>query len=115
MKNIKNEDDYKKAQNRADELTRLITQSKEFNELKKLLEQMKIYELLQGGVPSNPIEAIKNKMREKDIKQNELALMLDLDTASLSRLLSGQRSLNYNIVKKLHSVLDIPYQHLFDK
>jgi antitoxin component HigA of HigAB toxin-antitoxin module len=115
MKIIKNEDDYRKSQNRADELTRLITQSKEFNELKKLLEQMKIYELLQGGVPSSPVEAIKNKMKEKDIKQNELALILDLDTASLSRIINGQRRLNYDIIKKLHSALDIPYEHLFDK
>ena len=54
-------------------------------------------------------------MKEKDIKQNELALILDLDAASLSRILNGQRSLNYDIVKKLHSALDIPYEHLFDK
>ena len=115
MKIIKNEDDYRKSQNRADELTRLISQSKEFNELKKLLEQMKLYELSQGEIPASPLEAIKNKMREKDIKQNELALILDLDSASLSRILNGQRSLNYDIVKKLHSALDIPYEHLFEK
>lgn len=115
MKDIRNEDDYKSAQIRVDELTRLISQSNEFNELEQLLAQMKLYELSQGEVPSNPIEAIKNKMKEKDIKQNELALILDLDAASLSRILNGQRSLNYDIVKKLHQALKIPYEHLFEK
>lgn len=114
MKIIKNEDDYRKSQNRADELIRLISQSKEFYELKKLLEQMKLYELSQGEIPASTVEAIKNRIIERDIKLKGVALTLALDAASVSRR-NTQRSLNYDIVKKLHSALDIPYEHLFDK
>lgn len=114
MKIIKNEDDYRKSQNRADELIRLISQSKEFYELKKLLEQMKLYELSQGEIPASTVEAIKNRIIERDIKLKGVALTLALDAASVSRR-NAQRSLNYDIVKKLHSALDIPYEHLFDK
>lgn len=115
MKDIRNEDDYKSAQRRVDELTKLITNTKEFNELGQLLAKIKIFETLEGKIPSSPVEAIKNKMREKNKTQKDLALLLELDTASLSRILNGQRSLNYDIVKKLHSALDIPYEHLFEK
>ncbi|OCL98829.1 Helix-turn-helix domain protein [Aliarcobacter thereius] len=113
MKDIRNKDDYKSAQSRVDELTKLITNSKEFNELGQLLAKIKIFETLEGEIPSSPVEAIKNKMIEKDIKQNKLALILKLDAASLSRILKGERGLNYDIVKKLHKELEIPYEHLF--
>lgn len=57
--------------------------------------------------PTTLIEMIRYKMFEMNLKQKQLAYILETSEASVSDLLSGKRKLNIELAKKLHSKLHI--------
>ena len=57
---------------------------------------------------------IRFKMYEMNIKQKQLAKLLEMSEARISELLNGKRKLNLEIAKKLHRKLNIDAKFLLD-
>lgn len=57
--------------------------------------------------PSSLAEMIRFKMFEKNLKQKQLAAILEISEANVSGVLTGKRKLTYELAKKLHVKLDI--------
>ena len=77
-----------------------------------LIEYENAYHPLPGRVSTLITDAIKQQMRERRLKQKSLAKLLGLSDSRVSDLIKGKRALNLNIVKKLHSELNIPADFL---
>ena len=70
--------------------------------------------LMPIKVPQTLIEMIRFKMYEMNIKQKQLAKLLEMSEARISELLNGKRKLNLEIAKKLHRKLNIDAKFLLD-
>ena len=70
--------------------------------------------LMPIKVPKTLIEMIRFKMYEMNIKQKQLAKLLEMSEARISELLNGKRKLNLEIAKKLHRKLNIDAKFLLD-
>ena len=57
--------------------------------------------------PSSLAEMIRFKMFEKNLKQKQLAAMLEISEANVSGVLSGKRKLTFELARKLHVKLGI--------
>ncbi|HLP56597.1 MAG TPA: helix-turn-helix domain-containing protein [Fluviicola sp.] len=57
--------------------------------------------------PSTLAEMIRFKMFEKNLKQKQLAVMLETSEANISGVLTGKRKLTFDLAKKLHTHLGI--------
>ena len=64
--------------------------------------------------PKTLIEMIRFKMYEMNIKQKQLAKLLEMSEARISELLNGKRKLNLEIAKKLHRKLNIDAKFLLE-
>jgi HTH-type transcriptional regulator / antitoxin HigA len=80
----------------------------------ELLETLSIliedYEKKKGyDLPDtlDPVEVIKIRMKELDLKQNDLVPVMG-DKATVSRILHKKRNLTYDMVGKLCELLKIP-------
>lgn len=72
------------------------------------------YHPLPGCVSTLITDAIKEKMKEENLKQKEAAKILGISESRISDLLNGRRPLNLNIVKKLRDNLGIPADFVLD-
>ncbi len=63
--------------------------------------------LLPIKAPSTIAEMIRLKMFEMNIKQKQLAKLLEVSEARVSEILSGKRKLTFDLAKKLHYKLKI--------
>ncbi|WP_294477070.1 helix-turn-helix domain-containing protein [uncultured Bacteroides sp.] len=72
------------------------------------------YHPLPGKVSTLITDAIKEKMKEKNLNQNEVAKRLGVSKSRISELLSGRRSLNLNLVKGLRDNFGIPADFILD-
>ena len=72
------------------------------------------YYPLPGKVSTLITDAIKEKMKEKNLNQNEVAKRLGVSKSRISELLSGRRSLNLNLVKGLRDNFGIPADFILD-
>jgi HTH-type transcriptional regulator/antitoxin HigA len=63
--------------------------------------------LLPIKSPSTIAEMIRLKMFEMNIKQKQLAKILEVSEARISEILSGKRKLTFDLAKKLHYKLKI--------
>lgn len=63
--------------------------------------------LMPIKTPSTLVEMIRYKMFEMNLKQKQLAKLLDISETRISELLTGKRKLNIELAKKLHSKLNI--------
>jgi len=63
--------------------------------------------LMPIKAPTTLIEMIRYKMFEMNLKQKQLAKILEISETRISELLSGKRKLNIELAKKLHSKLNI--------
>ena len=70
--------------------------------------------LMPIKAPKTLIEMIRFKMYEMNIKQKQLAKLLEMSEARISELLNGKRKLNLEIAKKLHCKLNIDAKFLLD-
>jgi antitoxin component HigA of HigAB toxin-antitoxin module len=57
-------------------------------------------------------QIIKNRLRSKKLKQNDLATILGTDKSFVSNLLNGRRELSVKLIGKIHYKLDVPYDDL---
>lgn len=67
-----------------------------------------------GKVSTIITDAIKERMVAGNIKQKEAAKKLGVSESRISELLSGKRSLNLNLVKRLRDNFGIPADFILD-
>ena len=86
----------------------------------QLLETLTIlvedYERRQGWelpAPKNPVEVIKIRMNDLDLKQSDLVSVIG-DKTVVSRILNGSRKLTYSMVNPLSKLLGVPPEFLLE-
>lgn len=114
LKPIKTEEEYNDALARAYELmqTDLIEDSANSDEMEILSLLIKEYELVHYPVAyPNPIEAIRFRMEQMNLSENELSSLLGTRSRK-SEILSGKRKLSLSMIRKLTEILQIPAEVL---
>ncbi|MGK0367977.1 MAG: HTH-type transcriptional regulator/antitoxin HigA [Thermoproteota archaeon] len=116
---IENRVDYTEVMTRIEKLLKKSTESgsfqnltnKEKGDLSSLSILAEEYEdsipLMPIKVPATITEMIRYKMFEMNLRQKQLATLLEISEARISELLNGKRKLNIELAKKLHSKLNI--------
>lgn len=66
------------------------------------------------GEQNNPVEAIKFRMEQMDLKNKDVAPIFG-GTTRVSEYLNGKRPLTMKIIYNLHKYLDIPYDLLIEE
>ena len=110
LKPIKTEKEYDNALAHVYELmqTDIVEGSAISDELEILSILIKEYELVHYPVSyPNPIEAIKFRMEQMNLSENELSELLG-NRSRKSEVLSGKRKLSLSMIRKLTDVLHIP-------
>ena len=110
LKPIKTEKEYDNALAHVYELmqTDVVEGSAISDELEILSLLIKEYELVHYPVSyPNPIEAIKFRMEQMNLSENELSDLLGTRSRK-SEVLSGKRKLSLSMIRKLADVLHIP-------
>ena len=114
LKPIKTEKEYDDALAHVYELmqTDVVEGSAISDELEILSLLIKEYELVHYPVSyPNPIEAIKFRMEQMNLSENELSDLLGTRSRK-SEVLSGKRKLSLSMIRKLTDVLHIPAEVL---
>lgn len=114
LKILKTEKDYDKALNRIDELMELNPKlgTLESDELEILALLVEKYEELNWNIETpDPIEAIKYRMEEMNLKQKDLIPYIG-NKSKVSELLNRKISLSLAMVRNLSQALHIPVETL---
>ncbi len=114
LKPIKTEDEYNDALTRVYELmqTDIADGSANSDELEILSILVKEYELIHYPVAyPNPLEAIKFRVEQMNLSENELSNILG-NRSRKSEILSGKRKLSLSMIRKLTEILNIPAEVL---
>ena len=114
LKIIKNEIEYDEALNRIDALMELnpALGTKESDELEVLVLLVEKYEEINWNIATpDPIEAIKYRMDEMNLKQKDLVPYIG-NKSKVSELLNRKISLSLPMVKNLSEALHIPLEIL---
>jgi HTH-type transcriptional regulator/antitoxin HigA len=114
LKPIKTEDEYNDALARVYELmqTDIVEGSASSDELEILSLLVKEYELIHYPVAyPNPLEAIKFRVEQMNLSENELSNILG-NRSRKSEILSGKRKLSLSMIRKLTEILNIPAEVL---
>lgn len=92
--------------------------AKEVETLKELSLMAEKYEdsipLMPIKAPTTLTEMIRYKMFEMNLKQKQLAKILEISEARISELLTGKRKINIELAKKLHTKLNIDAHFILD-
>lgn len=70
--------------------------------------------LMPIKTPTTLTEMIRYKMFEMNLKQKQLAKLLEISEARISELLTGKRKINIDLAKKLHSKLNIDAKFILE-
>jgi len=114
LKPIKTDIEYNDALARVYELmqTDLTEGSVNSDELEVLSILVKEYELVRYPLAHpNPLEAIKFRMEQMNLSENELSNILGYRSRK-SEILSGKRKLSLAMIRKLTELLHIPAEVL---
>jgi len=114
LKPIKTEEEYNDALARAYELMQsdLKEGSTASDEMEILSLLIKEYELVHYPVAyPNPIQAIRFRMEQMNLSENELSNLLGTRSRK-SEILSGKRKLSLSMIRKLTDILHIPAEVL---
>ncbi len=112
LKPIKNKTQYSQALKRIEELWGAKRNTEKGDELDVLLLLVEKYEEEHYPIPpSDPVEAIKFLMEQKDLTRKDLEPYIG-SRARVSEVLNKKRSLTLPMIKKLHDGLNIPYNCL---
>jgi HTH-type transcriptional regulator/antitoxin HigA len=95
---------------------------KEIKDLKDLKDLSLLAENYEDSIPLMPIkspdsisEMIRFKMYERNLKQKQLATILEISEAYISGLLSGKRKISLELAKKLHTKLGVDAHFILTK
>jgi HTH-type transcriptional regulator/antitoxin HigA len=112
LKPIKSDRELERALARIDELWGSKPDTPKGDELDVLMLLVEKYEDEHYAIPaSDPIEAIKFLMEQKDMSRKDLEPYIGT-SARVSEILNKKRSLTLSMIKKLHEGLNIPYECL---
>lgn len=123
---INNRKEYNEVMQRIEKILQKTTKNQGFDKLPvKVKEELKQLSLMaenyEDSIPLMPIkspttitEMIRYKMFEMNLKQKQLAKMLEVSEARISELLTGKRKINMELAKKLHSKLHIDANFILD-
>ncbi len=107
IKPIKTEKDYKKALERLELIFDATPNSKEGDEAEILSLLIENFENKHFPIDSpDPIEAIKIRMEEMNLKQKDLVGIIG-GKSSVSEILNKKRRLTVNMIRKLEQILHI--------
>lgn len=116
---IKDRKEYDEVMKRIEKLLQKSTKGggvkrlppKELETIKKLSLMAEAYEdsipLMPMKAPTTITEMIRYKMFEMNLRQKQLAKMLEISETRISELLTGKRKINMELAKKLHTKLKI--------
>ena len=112
VKMIRTEDDYKLALKRLEDIFDAPADSIEGDEAEILTILIEKYEdeHYPIGLP-DPIEAIKFRMEQMDMKKSDLAEIVGYKSR-VSEILSRKRKLTLKMIRNLHNKMKIPYDSL---
>jgi HTH-type transcriptional regulator/antitoxin HigA len=109
---IKTQREYRTALRRAEELMDARPGTAEGDELELLAALIEIYEEEHFPIPPpNPIEAIRFRMEQQNLKPQDLIPFLG-SRSRVSEVLNGKRPLTLTMIRRLHSGLGIPAEAL---
>lgn len=119
MKKITNKADYEKANKRLEQLLKIVgnetpKNDKNFIELDLLSDMIAEYEEKYYSMkPQNLIEMVKLRMYQRQLKQKDLANLLETKPSRISEFLNGKLKLTYSLAKKLYYKLNIDADLIF--
>ncbi len=112
IKVIKTEEDYQQALARLEVIFDAPIDSPEGDEAEILSILIEKYEDEHYPIgPPDPIEAIKFRMEQMNMKKSDLANIIGYKSR-VSEIFSRKRKLTLQMIRKLHSKLKIPYETL---
>jgi len=107
IKPIKSEREYELALKRLDKIFDAEPETKEGDELELLAIVIEDYEDKNYPIdPPDPIEAIKFRMEQMGMNQNDLAKIIGHKSRA-SEILNRKRKLNLSMIRKLNKELNI--------
>ena len=113
IKPIKNEKDYDMALARIDGLWESKPGTAASDELDILITLIEKYEADNYEIlPPDPIEAIKFRMEQMGLEQKDIAKIIGANR--ISEILSKKRKLSLNMIRNLHTNLNIPTESLIN-
>lgn len=112
IKPIRNEQDYETALLRAEELMDAKPNTEAFDELEILSTLIESYEAKHYAIDApDPIEAIKFRMEQEGLIQNDLVALFG-NKSRVSEVLNRKRKLTIDMIRNLHNQLNIPFENL---
>ena len=112
VKVIKTEEDYQQALTRLEEIFDAPIDSPEGDEAEILSILIEKYEDEHYPIgPPDPIEAIKFRMEQMDMKKSDLVKIIGYKSR-VSEIFSRKRKLTLQMIRRLHDTLKIPYETL---
>ena len=112
IKMIKTEEDYQQALKRLEVIFEAPIDSPEGDEAEILSILIEKYEDEHYPIGSpDPIEAIKFRMEQMDMKKSDLAKIIGYKSR-VSEIFSRKRKLTLQMIRNLHDKLKIPYETL---
>lgn len=112
VKMIRTEEDYNHALKRLEDIFDAPVDSPEGDEAEILTILIEKYEDEHYPIgPPDPIEAIKFRMEQMDMRKSDLAEIIGYKSR-VSEILSRKRKLNLQMIRNLHEKLKIPYDSL---
>ena len=115
IKVIKTEKDYNQALKRLEKIFHAPTESKEGDEAEIISILIEKYEDDHYPIDApDPIEAIKFRMEQMGMNNNDLAEIIGYKSR-VSEIFSRKRKLTLKMIRNLHEKLKIPYESLIAK
>jgi len=112
LKPIKTKKDYEFTLKKIEELWGAKANSAEGDMLEILVTLVEAYEQKKFNIaPPDPIEAIKFRIEQLEMKQSDLADAMG-GKNRVSEVLNGKRSLTVNMMKELHKKYKVPAESL---
>jgi HTH-type transcriptional regulator/antitoxin HigA len=112
LKVIKTEEDYNQAIKRLEIIFDALPDTPEGDEAELLAILIEKYEEENYPIEApDPIEAIKFRMEQMDMTNNDLAKVIGYKSR-VSEIFNRKRKLTLKMIKNLHDKLNIPYESL---
>ncbi|MFA6402614.1 MAG: transcriptional regulator [Salinivirgaceae bacterium] len=112
IKVIKTENDYNEALKRLEVIFDSPVNSNEGDEAELLSILIEKYEDIYYPIEApDPIEAIKFRMEQMDMDNNDLANIIGYKSR-VSEIFNKKRKLTLNMIRNLHNKMKIPYESL---
>jgi len=113
IKPIKKQKDYREALKKVEELWDAKPNTKSGDELDILTTLIEKYETDNYSIlPPDPIEAIKFRMEQMNLKQKDVAEIIGANR--VSEILNRKRKLSLNMIRDFHIKLNIPTDSLIN-